>query len=261
MLKARFFTALLLVTGLLAILFLLPPNIAALVFIPVVSLGGWEWGGLMRRSRARRAGFVFALTLGCLLVWLAAPESFVWLWAVAALFWLGLVPVWLYRGWPLQRHGLFAGFLVLLPAWAGLTALLTRDPWLLLAVMAAVWVADIAAYAAGRTFGRHKLAPTISPGKTWEGAAGAALAALLYGWLVSPWLPQLRGLGAGALAASLLLLVAMSIVGDLFESLAKRQAGQKDSGELLPGHGGVLDRIDSLTPTLPLAALALHFSA
>jgi phosphatidate cytidylyltransferase len=130
----------------------------------------------------------------------------------------------------------------------------------MLAVMALVWVADIAAYFAGRAFGRHKLAPAISPGKTWEGVAGAIAGVLIYGAAVLSYSP-LAGklpLPTAALAALLVLLTAVSVMGDLFESLLKRQAGIKDSSQLLPGHGGVLDRIDALTSTLPVAALILH---
>ena len=121
--------------------------------------------------------------------------------------------------------------------------------------MAVVWVADIAAYFTGRAFGRRKLAPSISPGKTWEGAAGAAVAVLAFGFGILAMLgAELQG-GVAAIAVVLLAWTAVSIVGDLFESLLKRQAGLKDSGNILPGHGGILDRIDSLTSTLPMVAL------
>jgi phosphatidate cytidylyltransferase len=128
--------------------------------------------------------------------------------------------------------------------------------------MALVWVADIAAYFAGRTWGRHKLAPTISPGKTWEGAAGALIGVLIYATVLGLYGPargeELPGFSQCVqMGMILLLLTAVSIMGDLFESLAKRQAGVKDSSALLPGHGGVLDRIDSLTSTLPFAALVV----
>jgi phosphatidate cytidylyltransferase len=124
-----------------------------------------------------------------------------------------------------------------------------------------VWIADTGAYFAGRTFGRHKLAPSISPGKTWEGVAGGAACVALYVFVL-----QATGAGAaGPLAgapgwALAVTLTALSVLGDLFESLVKRQAGAKDSGTLLPGHGGVLDRIDGLTSTLPVAAFAMYLS-
>ena len=121
--------------------------------------------------------------------------------------------------------------------------------------MSVVWLADIGAYFAGRSFGKHKLAPAISPGKTWEGAIGGAVAVLAYGLLLSSKLPPTLAGNLPLLLMVLVLLTAISILGDLFESLLKRQAGLKDSSNVLPGHGGVLDRIDSLTSTLPLVAL------
>jgi phosphatidate cytidylyltransferase len=138
---------------------------------------------------------------------------------------------------------------VLLPTWAALLYLHARGPATLLGVMAVVWIADTAAYFAGRHFGRHKLAPAISPGKTWEGVAGALVALALYAGVV--------GLTAGLPLLSLILMVSgllyVSVLGDLFESWIKRVSGMKDSGAVLPGHGGVLDRIDALTSTLPIA--------
>jgi phosphatidate cytidylyltransferase len=132
--------------------------------------------------------------------------------------------------------------------------------WLLLAAMALVWVADIAAYFTGRAFGKRKLAPAISPGKTWEGVAGAVVGVMIYGAVVLNFSPLAGNvpLAAPLLVLLLLVLTAVSVMGDLFESLLKRQAGIKDSSNLLPGHGGVLDRIDALTSTLPLAALIVH---
>jgi phosphatidate cytidylyltransferase len=123
--------------------------------------------------------------------------------------------------------------------------------------MAMVWMADVAAYFAGRRFGRHKLAPSISPGKTWEGVAGAVVGVVIYGLavLIASPLKQHVPLNMILMVLLLLLLTALSVAGDLFESLLKRQAEIKDSSQLLPGHGGVLDRIDSLTSTLPIVAL------
>ena len=121
--------------------------------------------------------------------------------------------------------------------------------------MATVWVADTGAYFFGRTFGSHKLAPSISPGKTWEGAVGGGLTVIVYGFVFSSKLPAVLSDSFVLLLSALILLTVISIMGDLFESLLKRQAGLKDSSNVLPGHGGVLDRIDSLTSTLPLVAL------
>ena len=169
------------------------------------------------------------------------------------------MPPWL--RWPLGLAGLWL-------AWLALAQARVIGINFLLSVMCVVWVADISAYFAGRAFGRRKLAPTISPGKSWEGVAGGVAGVLLLasGWL---WLdghfsldsPSLflllrQRLEIGGLLLATLLLTALSVMGDLFESLVKRAAGAKDSSALLPGHGGVLDRVDALLPVLP-AALAL----
>ena len=146
------------------------------------------------------------------------------------------------------------GLLLLFATWVALNGLQQISPWLLLAVLATVWLADSAAYFAGKRFGRHKLAPEISPGKTWEGVAGAILASTLYGLALCYFLHISRWLIVG-----LWLIVVLSIMGDLFESLLKRQAGKKDSSHLLPGHGGVLDRIDGLISTLPLVLFYIYF--
>lgn len=261
MLKARVITALLLVAGFLGVLFWLPTLVAIAVFAGVTALAAWEWGGLVCAGRRSRLLFAALVLLTCLVLWWQAAGSFPLLWSLAALFWAGVVPFWLASRRAAGRFGYLVGWIVLVPTWAALVDLHGRGPWLLLAVMALVWVADIAAYFAGRSFGKHKLAPAISPGKTWEGVAGAVLGVLLYGWLATPSLPAVAGVPLPALVVTLLLLTAFSILGDLFESMLKRQAGLKDSSQLLPGHGGILDRIDSLTSTLPLAALALQVLA
>ena len=256
MLKARVITALFLVAGFLAVLFFLPPTPAGVVFAVVAALGGWEWAGLMQVAGRRRivfGGLLFGL---CLLFWTRPGDGFVLLWALATLFWLVFAPLWMRLRWSAACATL--GLVILLPTWAALVALHQRSPLLLLAVMALVWVADIAAYFSGRAFGRHKLAPQISPGKTWEGVAGAIVGVMIYGMLVAPYLPVVRDIDRLVLAGCLLLLTALSVLGDLFESFAKRQAGLKDSSQLLPGHGGILDRIDSQTSTLPMVALGLY---
>lgn len=173
------------------------------------------------------------------------------LFALAAFFWIVLAPLWMWRG--VQPHQTLwtgaAGFAVLVPA--GL-AMVWLEPLAVLLVLVLVWIADSAAYFVGRAWGRRKLAPTVSPGKTWEGVAGGLVGAVLYAIIIALFTDRGAWL---ALVATAILLGMVSIVGDLFESAAKRQAGVKDSGTLLPGHGGILDRIDSATAALPLAAL------
>jgi phosphatidate cytidylyltransferase len=265
MLRARVITALFLAAGFLAVLFFLPESLVGIVFAIIAALAAWEWAGLMKPGkpgaafRLLYAGLVLGL---CGALW-AMPYDYstlpVLMWSLSALFWLFIVPVWLMRGWRPGWAGYVVGLILLVPAWAALVALYAHGPLVLLAVMALVWVADIAAYFTGRAFGRHKLAPAISPGKTWEGVAGAVVGVVLVGLLLSKLLPLAHGLGWVPLAGFLLLFTAFSIIGDLFESLIKRQANMKDSSQMLPGHGGILDRIDSQMSTLPLAALTLHW--
>jgi phosphatidate cytidylyltransferase len=264
MLRTRVITALLLVAGLALILFGLPPLAAVLTFAAIAALAAWEWGGLMRQDQPARVMYAFVLLLFCWQLTVAAPQLVPLLLAVSAGFWILVVPLWFRFKWTLAGNDFFGyllGALVILPTWAAMVALHAVSTWLLLAAMALVWVADISAYFAGRRFGRHKLAPTISPGKTWEGVAGAVVGVLIYGALVLSFSPLAGRLPwpLPVLALLLILLTAVSVMGDLFESLLKRRAGIKDSSNLLPGHGGVLDRIDALTSALPLAALILYF--
>jgi phosphatidate cytidylyltransferase len=260
MLKTRIVTALLLVTGCLGVLFWLPTTKAALAFGLVAVVAAWEWSGLIKSRSFARAAFVATTGLSCLglFYW---PGGLLPLWLVAVVFWLGLMPFWLRMRWPLAGGplGYLVGLVVIVPTWAAMVMLHGHDPMLLLLSMALVWVADIAAYAAGRLWGRHKLAVHISPGKTWEGAIGAAVAVVIFVFAVAyAYRPADGSIEPSLVWIPLLVLVtAVSIVGDLFESLIKRQAGVKDSSNLLPGHGGVLDRIDSLTSTLPVLACAL----
>lgn len=265
MLKARIITALVLVAALGSALFGLSHEGWAWLMAAVTGLAGWEWGGLAAFRPVARVAYGLVTALLCLAleqVLAAALIPVSMLYWPSVVFWLLAVPLFL-RHRP--RSGMASapvGWLVLLPTFVAAVQLRAAGPWVLLAVMAMVWVADIAAYFSGRRFGRNKLAPAISPGKTWEGAWGATLAVLIYGFGVAATSGQLAGLsavGTAAFAFLLLVLTAISIEGDLFESLLKRQAGIKDSSQLLPGHGGILDRIDSLTSTLPLAGLMLTF--
>jgi len=266
MLKTRILTALVLVTVFAALLFFASPSQWIVFAAIVAAIGAWEWGALIRFSVQANVGFAFAIAL---MVMLLAPSGWLGLdmvvarssFAVSALFWLVVVPLWLRSRWQPASPalGMLVGVVLLLPTALALVALRQASAWVLLAVMAAVWVADIGAFFVGRRFGRVKLAPQISPGKSREGAYGAVLAVWIYGALVlaagfgvRPGLAEWIGV-----LVILAMLTAVSIMGDLFESLAKRQAGVKDSGKILPGHGGVLDRIDSMTSALPLAALLL----
>jgi phosphatidate cytidylyltransferase len=264
MLRTRVITALLLATGFALVLFALPPVAAALAFAAIAALAAWEWGGLMRQEQSARVLYALMLLVFCWQLTVAVPQLVPVLLGVSAAFWILVVPLWFRFKWTLAGNDFFGyllGALVILPTWAAMVARHAVSTWLMLAAMALVWVADVSAYFAGRTFGRHKLAPTISPGKTWEGVAGAVVGVLIYGGIVFTFTPLAGSLPLATplLVLLLMLLTAVSVMGDLFESLLKRQAGIKDSSNLLPGHGGVLDRIDALTSTLPLAALILYF--
>jgi len=269
MLKQRVITAIILAILFLVALFKLPTAGWYLLVTILVMQGAYEWANLAKMDKNGARFFWLMVFLSLLAtVWFytsaTAEQKYllqVSVYGVAAFFWLLIVPLWL-KG-KLQTHdpewlGLI-GWIVLLPtalAMLDLRAVLPQ-PWWLLGVMGMVWVADIAAYFSGRRFGQNKLAPSISPGKTWEGVAGAVVAVLAYVVLI---------MFATGMAQNYVLLVfavagvALSVMGDLFESSIKRQAGVKDSGTLLPGHGGLLDRIDALTSTLPLAALVMLLS-
>ncbi len=262
MLKTRVITAIVLVAALLPSLFFLSQRHWALLMAGVAGLAAWEWGGLLRWTSWRRMAFGAGVALLAAGVTIAnpglvdgtVPAAALPTYLLAALFWLVVVPLWLRRKWSAVMGGPLVGLLVILPAWLAIVQLRSLGPAVLLAILAAVWLADVAAYFSGKAFGRHKLAPGISPGKTWEGAVGAGVAVLVYGLALRP---LAKGVEPSLVlwAAALVLLTAVSILGDLLESLLKRQAGLKDSSAILPGHGGVLDRIDSLTSTLPMVAL------
>jgi len=259
----RVATAVVLLGGFLAALRWLDARQLALLLAIAVALAGHEWGRLagLGRPQALLYAILAAAAFGAAATaWLAAPRALVPLCAVSALFWLLLVPAWLRRG--LGGSGCTAlaasGIVVLVPTGLAVLALPAQG---LLLVLGLVWIADTAAYFAGRAFGKRLLAPTISPGKTWEGVAGAVAATLIYAIICAvpgaPFAERVRDAAWIPYLAGAVLLCALSIVGDLFESALKRRAGAKDSGRLLPGHGGILDRIDSMTASLPIAALLL----
>jgi phosphatidate cytidylyltransferase len=272
MLRQRVITAIVLAAIFLGALFGLPPAGWTLFAACVLAAGAWEWGGFARRTAPARFAYAAGtVAAGLALAWFLGlaggrPGALALfpVYGAAVAFWVLGAPWWLARQprTPSAWLILGVGWVVLLPTFLALVHLRNIHPVTLLVFMMLVWIADIAAYFAGRRFGRNKLAPSISPGKTREGLYGALAAttafAIVWITLLRVHAPALVRDVPGSLAWMILLVAALtllSVVGDLFESALKRQAGLKDSGSLLPGHGGVLDRIDALTAVLPAAAL------
>jgi phosphatidate cytidylyltransferase len=273
MLKQRILTALVLLGILIPALFHSDPFWIAFAGMVLVSAAAWEWG------RLNQLGFLSSLLMAvlcvifCALVW-----QFSFIHFFDRRFWLLLGGWWVLMAGFLLAGGVQrwsriplvlrwgVGVLLLCCTWLALVASKIFSIDFLMSVLLVVWIADIAAYFSGKAFGKHKLAPDISPGKTWEGVVGAVAGVFLlsYAWLkvadYFSWpstsiFDRLYAHGVVVLVSGLLFLVMMSVAGDLIESLVKRSAGAKDSSQLLPGHGGILDRIDALLPTLPLAVM------
>jgi phosphatidate cytidylyltransferase len=268
MLKQRVITAIILFVLFLAALFGLPAAGWQALILVVMWQGAVEWARLSGlNGRTATAYWLITLALMAGILWFdnsVAPERqnllhLAW-YAMAVLLWVLVVPAWLMLGWRPQSRWLMGlvGWIVLLPTGLAMIDLRTFSPWILLFAMTVVMMADISAYFTGKRFGKNKLAPSISPGKTWEGVLGAMVGVTLYvivvGW--ASGLYKHYPLFPGIIVAGWWW-VALAVIGDLFESAVKRQAGVKDSGALLPGHGGLLDRIDALTSTLPFAGIAL----
>ncbi|QDL54311.1 phosphatidate cytidylyltransferase [Rhodoferax aquaticus] len=277
MLKQRLITALLMLAVLLPAVFHPNPLIFSITAALMVSVGAWEWARLNQVGGALAWGVGLLCLAGCILTLILSPDLH------------SLRSVWLFAGggWVLfsallLMHGattwnsiskwvrLFGGLIALGVAWLAISQARQLGLSFLLSVLVLVWGADVFAYFAGRRFGGHwfrrKLAPSISPGKTWEGVLGGVLGVLVIaltwtyfeshvGLSTKSLFGCLYSQGAWVLAVGVMFLVAMSVAGDLVESLIKRCAGVKDSSSLLPGHGGVLDRIDALLPVLPLAMM------
>ncbi len=261
----RFLTAMILIPLVVGGVLLLPTPAFFAVGTLLLGIAAWEWAGLVP-LRATAARLIYGLALMAVLVlgWLALQGRPALLQGLlAAVFggWL-LAALWLSRP-QLGRDWVAAKALlavpVLLPAWWALTALHARPgqgPALALFVVMLMWVADSGAYFVGRSLGRHKLAPRVSPNKTWEGVAGGLAGSLLFALLAGVWFGW-TGRHMAAFTALAVACAALSIVGDLFISLLKRQQGLKDTGNLFPGHGGLLDRIDSLLAAAPVFVLGL----
>lgn len=265
MFRKRLATAAVLLVLSLAALFYFSQSFWFALVFGLVALGAWEWAGLAEYSSAARAIYAIATPVACLLTVSLLPSLKLLPFLLALVFWALIAPFWLWRKWQTRQSLLLAaiGWLLLIPFGLGLIELRAISPVLLLQVLGVVWVADSAAYFVGRQFGKRKLAPGISPGKTWEGAIGALAGVVLYAviWLISERAAgsPMRGPAGLIELCAMLLLVPASITGDLFESWMKRQATVKDSGTFLPGHGGLLDRIDGLTAAVPVAAFAILF--
>ena len=258
MLKQRIATALVLLPLMLGMLFWASDGLWACFTGLMALLVLWEYARMAGMEKTRNHHFLAATAFFLITAYAGGWQLPVFSWLIVPAFWLVVTPLWLYRKWPLKTDwtAYAVGLTIVLPFWFALNSLRpTPEAALsLLAVMGLVWVADIAAYFFGKAFGKHKLAPAISPGKSWEGALGGALCVAVY----MLWVRQAGWLGFevswfGAVCTGWLL-TAVSIGGDLLESWFKRSAGIKDSSGLLPGHGGVFDRTDSLIAVVSVYA-------
>lgn len=270
MLKQRLITAAVLIPLFVWAVLVAPlPQFALLLGLFVIQ-GAWEWTGLMAvHNRLARLAYCILVAAGLGLVWLYAADLIQAVLFLGSLWWLLAIPLVLgypattklWRPIPLQA---VIGFVVLVPAWAALVYLKIHqaaDGYWLLLLFILIWAADSGAYFSGRRWGKHKLAPRVSPGKTWEGVVGGLVIAI--GMTVAAlYMGQdSQNLNWPVLFLLLTVTVFFSVLGDLFESMFKRHVGVKDSGRLLPGHGGVLDRIDSATAAAPVFAFGLSLMA
>jgi phosphatidate cytidylyltransferase len=246
--------------GLVLALWLLPTWGLGIVVGLLWIAGAWEWAAFARLQGGLAVAYVAAFIAAMAGSYAGGTDAAALLLALALLWWMvALLALLTYPHKFSPTAAATAGYAVLLPSWVLLVALRgsgTLGPGLAMTSIAIVWAADVGAYTFGRSFGRVKLAPAVSPGKTWEGAAGGLLCAGLVGCGSAYWL----GLPAGRSIVLAIATALVSIVGDLTVSMFKRNVGLKDSGKLLPGHGGVLDRIDSLTAAIPVFALGAQLS-
>ena len=268
MFKQRVITAIALVLGLVALLFSLNPLNFSLIVAPIVLLAGWEWSNLMGlESKRHRFSYIALLALtiataalsldlfGTLNISLGQTLCLIAsvLWAVVFL-WIQGYPSSAILWSPRPILGLL-GIALLTITWVAIALIIHQPhgPWLLLFAFAVVALADVGGYVAGNLFGKHKLAPLVSPGKTWEGFFGGILLQCILIASMASFMPE--KITTVMLVALVIPVSLYSVLGDLFESMIKRHSGVKDSGNILPGHGGVLDRIDGLIAALPLFAL------
>jgi phosphatidate cytidylyltransferase len=267
-LKQRLLTAVILIPLVVWGILQLSTPYLAIVLAAFIIQGGWEWGTLMKlSSHSLRVGYAAIVGLCLAGIWIfVSRESTDWLaLPVVSLFWWLLAVVWVLTfpksstRWSSTWVKFVIGLLVLVPAWLAVVGLHehgVKGPYLVLYLLSLIWVADSGAYFGGKRWGKHKLAVSVSPGKTWEGVISALAASIVYA-VIAADLFSLPGNQWPAFIVLSLVAVAFSIVGDLSESMFKRHANVKDSGALLPGHGGVLDRIDSVTAAAPVFVVGL----
>jgi phosphatidate cytidylyltransferase len=258
MLKQRIMTALVSFAVLLIVLFVLPSALTKAVIGVLMLAAAWEWSGFLElKNTATR--LVYAGLIGVMLglgVLLASEVTVDIVFKVALAWWL-IAMIWVFNfPTPIPKvAGWICGALVLIPAYLAIVSLYSIQPAMLLFVLVIVWAADIGAYFIGKRYGKVKLAPKISPGKTWEGVLGGLALVTVLAIVAAQW----PGVDIAVLLPFCLAVAGISIIGDLTVSMFKRNVGLKDSGQLFPGHGGVLDRIDSVTAAAPLFAVGLSW--
>jgi phosphatidate cytidylyltransferase len=266
MLKARIVTAVILVPIVIAFIFLVDTIWFSALFALIVAIGAWEWAGLSKVGDKLKYSYVIA-TLAILLTiyWLDSYSLYIGIALAGVVYWLSAIV--LIISYQKQRNLLprnssilmLVGFLLLIPMWSSLTILKSysdNGPTLIMLLMLLIWGADTAAYFAGKKWGKRKLAYHVSPGKTWEGTMAGIASSIVIA--VCYVIVSNKNSDDSLLFIGLsILTVIASVFGDLMESIVKREAGQKDSGNILPGHGGVMDRIDSLTSASPIFVFGL----
>lgn len=258
MLKQRIKTAVIAIPILFVVLFVLPELATRVVIAAAILMAAWEWGGFLpNASKGKRATSVTVVGLLIAALYVLLQNDIVsalQVFQLALLWWFGVL-VWLFfYPTPVPQWLTWsAAALVLLPAWLAFDLIYRASPTLLLFMLVLIWAADIGAFFAGKRFGRVKLAPLVSPNKTWEGVIGGLLLVAVLGTAGAAWL----GLKIAVMVPFCVCIALLSVVGDLAVSAFKRNVQMKDSGTLFPGHGGLLDRIDSLTAAAPLFALGM----
>jgi phosphatidate cytidylyltransferase len=266
MLMQRIITAVILGSLMVLAIFKLPNSLVTVIFAGIALIGAWEWSTLVgAKTNLKKLIYVVLIGVIILVIWFfVKPEQEKLILLIASLWWMGVAFLlvlyksdWL-QSIRLQKLLEYSGIIVLVPAWLALKMLHQQSPAMLMFLLALIWVADISAYFVGKRFGKKKLAPELSPGKSREGMYGALIATVLMAYI---------GVHLFAIDKQIwiyfiglcVFIASISVVGDLYESLLKRKAGAKDSGAILPGHGGVLDRIDSLTAAAPGYVLSLSW--